>query len=423
MKTTLIFQISVLVSTFCSGHSAARAQTRTSENVLLPSPDFAPTGGGHAVLIDPFNSTPAPGLLLGIDSLGSGSATILRLTPNDSASTSFSVSDLDHELTDVTRLANNPGDALYAVGYAPLDPTAKNITYVWKVRKSSSLALGNLGTWTDDDTFLLARNASAYAWGVTTDGVGNVFVSGAASDSHTPHWIIRRKRSGDTFRTVFDAKGTDLNMVPSLCFFPGNVKNPKSAVIAASELNSKWTVIRSQSQGASGTWQQVDSWTAGGASTAYDLTCDPVSGTIYAVGCQGLNGSGAIPPSDWVIRSSVDGGDNWNLLLNIGGRSSWARTAVVDAAGNVSVSGVINQGGTPLWKVIRCTNPQDPASWLASFSAADTVAFGPATYSKGKELAVDSYGNVFASGEVTDWAENSSTIYSGLHVGLLRLAP
>lgn len=130
MKTTARLHLTLATARLAAAAVTGYAQTWDSENVLYPSPSFAPTGGGHAVLIDPFNSTPAPGVFLGINNYGSGSATIMRLTPNDASSLSFTVADVDSGLTAATRLANNAGDALYAAGYAPVDLKAKNITYI-----------------------------------------------------------------------------------------------------------------------------------------------------------------------------------------------------------------------------------------------------------------------------------------------------
>jgi hypothetical protein len=256
MKSRHVSSLLVAIALFAATLTA-HTQTWDAEDALLPGPGFAPEGDGYAVLINPFTSFPAPGVFVGYNTSGYGGPSILRLTPNDASSSSFTVEAVDHGLTMVTRLANNDGDALYAAGSAPIDPKARNATHVWKVRKSA--AQGDPGNWVNEDTFVLAKNAPSTAYGITTDSLGNVFVSGVARDSKAPHWIVRRKTPGDIFRTVFDAKGDNGNMIPTVCFFPGNATNPNPAVLTVSDLNSKWTVMRSQSQGASGTWQQVDS--------------------------------------------------------------------------------------------------------------------------------------------------------------------
>src|SRR5215467_13594176 len=116
------------------------AQTWSAENVILPGPDSAsaPTGAGGAVMMDPLNAGPAPGVLIGINSYNAETASILRLTPTDSSSSSFTSENLDNALTFARGLAYNTSDAaIYAAGYAPVDPKAKNITYIWKVRRSA----------------------------------------------------------------------------------------------------------------------------------------------------------------------------------------------------------------------------------------------------------------------------------------------
>ena len=137
-----------------------------------------------------------------------------------------------------------------------------------------------------------------------------------------------------------------------------------------------------------------------------------------------------------MIRTSIDGGNNWTTLLDAPGSGSWASMAAVDSNGNVSVSGVINplaDSGSnttrPLWKIIRCTDPEDPASWAASFDAEqnpDTIPFGSATYSKGSGIVADSAGKVFVTGLLDGWTDTSvspAVTYSGTRVGLLRMVP
>lgn len=424
--------------------ATAKAQTWSSVDVILPGPDpaTAPTGVGRAVLINPFQSTPAPSLFVGVQAFAAGAASLLRCTPVDVASSAYTLEDLDSTLSSVGGFGYNPVDgALYAAGQAPIDPNARRITYTWKVMKSEGQ--GDAGTWSETDSFTLAKNAYASARKVAVDPFGKVFVTGVAVDGKgsVPHWIVRRKVAGGGWATVLDLKGNNINMLPSVCYFPGNAHNPTPAMLTTSDLNSKWTVMRSQltnpnkpeNLGALGTWVGVDSWTGGGAeAAAYDITCDPANGYLYVVGCRGLNGRN---PSAWVIRTSVDGGNNWTTLLDVPGSGSWASMAAVDGNGNVSVSGVINpaqdSGSSttrPLWKIIRCTAPQDPASWVASFADPDptTLPFGPTTYSKGSGMVADPAGNVFGTGMLDDWTDTSvspAVTYSGTRVGLLRMVP
>jgi hypothetical protein len=321
---------------------------------------LALTGAGGPLLINPFDSTPGPGLFLGVNSYTAGLPSILRLTATDATWSFFTLENVDSALTFPRGLAYKPGDGIYAVGYAPADPKAKNVTYIWKVRKSS--AQGNPGTWVEDDSFTLGKNAFSSARGIAVDAQGNIFVAGVAREtrSSTAHWIVRRKSPGKPWATVLDVKNDNVNMSPAVCYFPGNANNSTPAIFTTSDLNSKWTVMRSQQAGASNTWHQVDAWTGGGAeAAAYNITFDSVTGALYVVGCRGLNGRN---PSAWVIRMSLDGGDSWWPLLDIAGAGSWASMAAVDGAGNVTVAGVINptantSASKPLWKIIRSTDP------------------------------------------------------------------
>jgi hypothetical protein len=347
----------------------------------------------------------------------------VEFRPTTSESSAFTVEPVDSSLTFVNRLAYNSDDGLYAVGSAPKDPLAKNTVDLWCVRKSSAQSQGNANTWIQEDTFALGKSAFSTANGITRDADGYVYVCGVASDGRTPHLVVRRRAPAGGWLTVLDAKGSNNSMAPSMCSFPGDATHPP-AVLVVSELNSKWTVLRSEQHGDPGTWLSVDNWTSSQA-TAYDAVYDSVRGIIYVVGCRGLNGSN---PSAWVIRMSDDGGkQSWKRLLDQSGQGSWSSRATADAAGNVSVSGVVRDttGTIPLWRVIRCTNPQDPTSWLNSFNAG-LLPFG-STYSKGRGIvAADASGNLFVAGEVVDWTDNSSTpaaTYSSNRVGLLRIIP
>jgi hypothetical protein len=329
---------------------------------------------------------------------------------------------VDSGLAAAERLALNPGDGLYAAGFVMNGANPRNQVGVWKVRKSAAASQGAANTWSDDDQFSLSSSAESLATGITTDALGNVYVAGLAESGSTPYWVVRRKHLGGGWTTVFDVKGQNAFMNPGMCFFPGNANNPKPAVFTFSDLSSKWTVFRSQNQGTN--WASVDSWPSDKSpATAYDAACDGQNGNIYVVGTRGLN---AQNPRAWVIRTSDDGGNTWSTLLDVTLTNSWARNVAIDGAGNVSVSGVVfNQTGTPLWMIIRCTTPQIPAAWTASY-ANGFIPFGNTTYSKGREIAADPAGNLFVTGFVVNWTDDMTTpptFYSGSRVGLLRLTP
>jgi hypothetical protein len=394
---------------------------QTTWEPLLPSLDPAPSGQGYFVLLDPFPVPNQFSVFLGCDT-SSGNPSVLRLTAPDPSFSSFTVEGVDSGLAAAERLALNPGDGLYAAGFVMNNANPRNPVGVWKVRKSPAASQGVANTWSDDDQFSLSSSAESLATGITRDTLGNVYVAGVAESGSSPHWVVRRKHPLGSWTTVFDAKGQNALMNPGMCFFPGNANNSKPAVFTVSDLNSKWTVFRSQNLGTN--WASVDSWPGDKSSaTAYDAACDSQSGYIYVVGTRGLQTQN---PRAWVIRTSKDGGDTWSTLLDVTLTNSWAKSVAIDAAGNVSVSGVVfNQNGTPLWMIIRCTTPQIPAAWTTSY-ANGLIPFGNTTYSKGRGIAADPAGNLFVTGFVENWTDtmtSPSTFYSGDRVGLLRLTP
>jgi hypothetical protein len=422
MKQRHTLNTSLATSLICVATGIA-THAQTTWEPLLPSPDTAASSGGYSVLIDPFPNPSSFSVFVGCDT-PSGTPSVLRLTSPDSSFSSFTVEGVDSSLAAAERLASNPGDGLYAAGFVMNDANPRNPVGIWKVRKSPAASEGSANAWSDDDQFSLSSSAVSLATGITTDTPGNVYVAGLAESGSSPHWVVRRKHPGGGWTTVFDVKGQDAFMHPAMCFFPGNAKNSKPAVFTASDLNSKWTVFRSQNLGTN--WASVDSWPNDKSpAAAFDAACDSQNGNIYVVGTRGLN---AQNPRAWVIRTSDDGGDTWSTLLDVTLTNSWAFNVAIDAAGNVSVSGVVNPTmATPLWMIIRCTNPQtqSPAAWATSY-ANGFIPFGNNTYSKGRGIAADPAGNLFVTGFVVDWTDTMTTtpiFFSGSRVGLLRLTP
>ncbi len=255
---------------------------------LLPSSTITPATGGSAnVLVNPFSQDLSkPGIFVG-HWPGSGVASIYRLTPADPQALSYIVEPVDNGLGVVRRLGYSAYDGtlqgtLYAVGYS----TESRAT-VWKVRKSETG--GGTNTWIDDGpSFSLKKGANSIATGVTADTSGNVYACGRASDGAWPHWIVRRKTPGGAWTTVHDLKGSGDTTANGISFCPQGGNNPASAIFAVGNLNNKWTVMRSQNQGVSGTWQAVDSWSPDSrtSAAAADAACDS-AGNIYVVGYQG----------------------------------------------------------------------------------------------------------------------------------------
>jgi hypothetical protein len=397
--------------------------------VLLPSNDpelGQPTGWGVALQFDPFAPAddPNPGCYLGIINASPGEASILKLSSNklvDPAFTQVDVQPVDSALSSVYRIVYEESTrTLYAVGSGPQNPNARKLVTVARVR---AFAEGG-ASWVDDDLAYLTA-ASSRATGADAGG-GYVYASGTASSS----WVVRRKvatAASGSWATVYSQRAQDLNMNPKLCFYPGKAATAESpgsppAVFTVSVFNSKWTVMRSQSQGALGTWSAVDIWPAQpktAQATPYDVACDR-SGNLYVVGCHGLN---AQDPSGWVVRFSSQGGDSgtWNTVLDTAeGVGSWASRIGFDASDNIWITGVTNPSGTkPLWTVLRKRQGQ---SWPES-AAARVRPFGDNTNSKGAGLTADDFGNVFMTGLVSNWQDADETVFAGDRAAVLRISP
>lgn len=423
-----------LVAALAAVALPAHAQTWQT---LLPSsvPDAAPANLGRDVLINPFASSPAPGIILATEngsSDGSVAHSVFRLTPTDSTSSQFTLEPLDGGLTGASRLAYNPGDGLYAAGFAVTVTGSKGRTtslQTWKIRRSPEAGQGNFGTWTEDDSFNLTTVSKgkttvydARAYGVTTNDLGNVYVCGSASDGRFNHWVVRKK-SGTTWSKVHDAPAADGYSIPyDVCFVPQGGNNPASALFVAGLFNSRWTVLRSVDRGIN--WQTLDPWPAdGGLATAFDVASDS-NGNIYVVGVRGRDGQNR----GWVLRRSNDGGTNWETLLDQPSTDdSWAVRLAVDDGNNITLAGAIDAAdGTPRWAIVRNAPGQ---AWSGSPTASWENRIFPLgantpSQSKGRGMVADANGNLFLTGDVTDWTDpEDNTFYSGARVGLFRWVP
>jgi hypothetical protein len=269
-----------------------------------------------------------------------------------------------------------------------------------------------------DDTFFLSTTAGAMARAITTDDRGNVYVCGMAYPaSGNSHWVVRKLAFGATiWTTVVDAavKSSTAD-AHGLVSFPGNSLNPTKAVFAVGTLNSQWTVMRSQDQGAS--WQIVDAWSPGKniGATANKAACDAI-GNIYVVGYRGV----ALTGAGWVVRKSSDGGNTWTPLLDVSeGTSSKASSVSIDGAGNVWVAGITcppgsNQGR---WTVLRNGVQGTLSANNAAFLQIRQLPFGNALSNPSGGVHADSNGNVFVAGQLFDPA------ISNAYIVLQRLLP
>jgi hypothetical protein len=391
---------------------AAIAQSQETE-VLLPLENGTPLGLGNALVLDPTSDPASPAVLVGLREQQGSS--LLRLTPNDNA-TGYLVETSPNPLDRMNRLTCQPGLGVYAIGVSPLSVRRNQTASVWTVLRSADAG----DSWTVEDRFFLGKDpTTSLATGLTTDWQGNVLVAGVATSGREQRWVIRRKPLGGSWEEVSNLKARSINVLPAIAAFPGNPLDPTPAVIAVSEINSKWTVLRSQQQGAKGTWQVMDSWPGDTASEsmAVDAIYDSASGRLYVCGCRGING---LNPSGWRVRMSPDGGTTWQTVLDQSVGASWAYRMAADGTGGILVSGVVNPSGTtPLWTLVRNDPGQlwqdDPAgedSWSLRAVLTDR-------YSRAGDVLVDLQGNVFLTGGIAGWSDPADTAF---RVYLLRLA-
>ncbi len=113
--------------------------------------------------------------------------------------------------------------------------------------------------------------------------------------------------------------------------------------------------------------------------------------------------------------SSQGGAPNsWTTVLDAAdGNASWAYGLAVDGADNLWVSGMtLNAAGTtPRWTVLKHSVSQ---TWSDSWTMRQRP-LGDTTYSKGRGIVGDAFGNVFSAGELR--------IGTSGYLGLLRLVP
>ncbi len=422
------FTIAALLTTALSSHAQ-------SWQILLPSPvqDSAPTGLGRDLLINPYNSSPAPSVFLATEKFNwSDGSSIFRLTPTDATSRQFDMEPVDGALSAASRLAYNPGDGLYAAGFALTVTGSKGKTtslQTWKVLRSSEAAQGDSGTWGEDDSFNLTTVTkgkttvnNARAHGITTDDLGNVYVCGSASDGRVNHWVVRKK-SGTTWGKVYDTAAADAYSIPyDVCFVPQGGNNPAPALFVAGLFNNRWTVLRSVNRGTS--WQAVGPWPADGRlASALDVASDSL-GNVYVVGVRGRDGQNR----GWVLRRSTDGGTNWETLLDQPSTTdSWSVRLSIDGSDNITLAGAIDgANGSPRWAIVRNSPGQ---AWSGSPEASWETRIYPLgldtpSQSKGRGMVTDSNGNMFLTGDIINWTDpEDETFYSGTRVGLLRLVP
>lgn len=395
------------LATLVATLTAAASMHAESWDLLLPDTAHVQAGSGETVLSDP-SAVPDPGLrglFLGHSPTEDGT-TISYLAPSDPAWAAYSMVSLDGGIQSVTKIGYNQVDAtLYAVG-------ANNS--VWTVRKSQP---GNFSSLFSDETFALAKGKPSRATGFTVDTEGNAYVCGWSVFGQR-HWVVRRKLAGRAnWATVSDIKAKGDCVPRSLCFALSGGTNPANAVFAVGDVADQWTVMRSRDNG--GSWQNVDaSWSKTHPNViANDIASDS-AGNLYVVGYH-QNISEPAFLTGCVVRISQDGGDHWTTLLDVQGGPGvlglWKLAIEPGPTPTVTLNGEIHAGSGASWRwaVIRCTNPQDAASWQTSY----VNPFFPleGIVSRGHAIACDPEGRMVLAGAIFNQTGTNPV------VGLLRL--
>jgi len=399
-----------------------------SWQVILPTADFAPLGLGNSVILDPYSSAPAPGVLLaGTRSAGASLQSVARITPLDAAGSEFAAQSLDGLNTGARQVLHNPGDGLYVFGHAASGG--------WYVRRSDEAHQGQPGTWQDEDAFRFSwvtgtgkkqtvTQGGGRSMGAAVDGNGGVWAAGYASDAEAIHWIVRHKPLGETWQPRLDLPGATaasrresrpVTSVSGICYFPGNPQNPTPALLAYGILNSRWTVVRSENGFAH---YEVQSWSPDGSTAAevWGGTID-AQGRIYLCGVHGYEGQ----QRGWIVRGSDDGGRTWTTLLNKReADNSFAARIMVDTTGTVWVAGGTMSSPSPrtTWTVVR-NHPGQP--WQDSADGSDSWSqrvypLGANSWSRGRGMVDDGQGTVYLTGDVLNPTATSLEVL----VGLLR---
>ena len=269
----------------------------------------------------------------------------------------------------------------------------------WITRKSLNAGV----TWQTVDVFQHASSDSSYrpdSRSVAIDSSGNIFVVGKAvkttvvrnKASSFSYWLVRKigkdataeNEVGKTTMDLFETgKGGGSGATGITCV--GN------NIFVAGESGDRWQVRKNTGGGAS--WELVDDfrYSPDHKSEANAISADN-SGILYVVGI-GCRAVGKTTPSYWIVRkgtgigtSSFQTVDRYERGTN-GNGSAYANAVVVDAQGNVNVT-----GGAGEWITRRLQ--AGSTTWTTTDHFFLNTAYGSAGYS----IAADRDGNVFAGG-------------------------
>jgi len=175
--------------------------------------------------------------------------------------------------------------------------------YVAGYEKSSTTDLAVRKSLTGDSGsfFYIDNLPVAQAYDIKIDSTGNVYVVGF--EGPTNKWLVRKSSDGTSgsFSTVDSYSAENINDIANCVAIDsaGVVYVGGFEQRAAGGFGKGW-LIRNSSDGSSGSFASIDSVSLGGstADEVFDISINP-NGTVFAVGYEGGGG--------WIARSSSDG--------------------------------------------------------------------------------------------------------------------
>ena len=381
-----------LTSTICTVLLSVAAQLNAQTWVTHST--FA--GASRTVLIDPSATVTPPAALVGGGAMGGivavASDGSYTLTTGSGPDSCFRLG-LDTSL----------GGHLFAAGSSGTPGT-------WVVHESNNGG----ANWSLANSFSLAAKYSC-ARGFASDGKGNVFVCGGATDSSGySHWIVRRRDASGTWKTV-----QDISIRRSDCYASAMyIVNGTLFIVGQS--GNKWMVQRGSNLGASSlTWGTPYTWVPSktGSAQANAVTADG-AGNIYVFG---VNGSAAFGfeavATSAVLQKSSDLGNTWVIAATFkptGSGANRAHDMAFDASGNLFLASAANFSYSPnpttvvsAWKWVVYRRDATTGIWEGAFPSGVDPADGKNSLAKG--ISTDAKGNVFVTGPVQDSSGNYVT--------------
>jgi hypothetical protein len=144
------------------------------------------------------------------------------------------------------------------------------------------------------------------------------------------------------------------------------------------------------------TWVSVDQF-----HPVPGLDSEALGGVLVSARELYVVGVAAMGPSQyqWVVRHTIDGGEHWKTAdqLNYGGAgASQAKGVSLDSSGNVYVSGTVSDGIKKHWLVRKSSDQGESWTTVQDFQST------PAQDSVGGQILVDNSDNLFAAGSALD---------------------